>query len=249
MNVYVWRKLGDGKSLISPNDFLTWAKQDIQGGDRRSIANALTNTKRAIHARIDEILYALRVQYANDWSKTPKTSEKLKVLKRLSIPITSIVEVITNRRNDLEHTYLLPSLEQVRADVETSELWLDKSNSYLLPSVVLIGLSVKSIGSGANATTKKNTFNATFAEPDKVKFYWDAKKEIVTLSKTGATSRKNYGDLSWKDLIDIQKGPYLSRNYHQVVPSISVATKLYKAYEKWVSGKRGPSFTTSTKFS
>jgi len=130
MNVYVWKRLCEGKSLISPDDFITWAKKDIKGGDRRSIANALTNTKRAIHARIDEILYALRVQYANDWPPSPKTSEKLKVLKRLSIPVTSIVEVLTKRRNDLEHSYFLPSLEQVRADVETADLWLEKSKSY-----------------------------------------------------------------------------------------------------------------------
>jgi len=249
MNVYVWKRLGEGKSFVSPNDFLTWAKQDIQGGDRRSIANALTNTKRAIHARIDEILYALRVQYANDWSKSPKTLEKLKVLKHLSIPITSIAEVITNRRNDLEHSYLLPSLEQVRADVETAELWIDKSNKYLRPSIVLIGLSVKSIGRSASAVTKKEIFKATFSEPGKLVFFWDAKRKVVTLSKTGATIQKDYSDYSWKNLISVQKKFYLSNDSHSIVPSISIATRLYKAYEKWVSGKRGPSFTASMKFS
>ncbi len=249
MNVYVWRRLNDGKLLISPNEFLKWAKQDIKGGSKRSIANAITNTKRAIHARMDEILYALRIQYASDWPNSPKTPEKLKAIKHLKMPITSIVKVLTRRRNDLEHRYLLPGLDQVKADVETADLWLNKSKSYLRPSVVLIGLSVNSIGCSSSATTKKHTFKATFDEPDKVDFYWDAKKEIVTLSKTGAISRKNYGDLSWKDLIGIQKGPYLSSDNHQVVPSISVATKLYKAYEKWISGKRGPSFKASIKFS
>jgi hypothetical protein len=235
--------------LIKPDDFIEWAKKDIKGGNRRSIANALTNTKRAIHARIDEILYALRVQYANDWPRSPRTSEKLKVLKRLSIPVTSIVEVLTNRRNELEHSYLLPSLKQVKADVETTELWIEKSKSYLRPSVVLTGLSVNSIGCSASATTKTSTFKATFAEPNKVEFYWDAKKEIVTLLQNGEKDRKNYSDFNWKDLVSIQKKLYLSDDNHQVVPSISVATKLYKAYENWVLGKRGPSFKVSTKFS
>jgi len=249
VNVYVWRKLGGSKSLISPNDFLTWAKQDIRGGNPKNIANALSNTKRATHARIDEIIYALRIQYANDWPNSPKTSDKLKAIKKLNILGTSNVALLTNRRNDLEHSYLLPSLEQVRANVETAEMWLDESKSYLKPSVVLIGLPVTNIGSSSSAKTNKSTFNAEFDKPDKVEFYWDAKREIVTLSKSGATSRKNYHDYSWKDMIRIQKKLYLSNDSRMVVPSIPIATKLYKAYEGWVLGNRGSSFTASKKFS
>lgn len=248
VNVYVWRKLGGSKSLISPDEFLKWAKQDIKGGDRRSIANALSNTKRAIHARIDEILYALRIQYANDWPNSPKTSDKLEAIKKLKIIGTSNVALLTNRRNDLEHRYLLPPLGQVRADVETTQIWLAESKSYLRPSVVLIGLPVTNIGSSSSAKTKKSTFNAKFAEPDKIEFYWDAKREIVTLSESGATSQK-YHCYSWKDLIRNQKQPYLSNDNNIVVPSISIATRLYKAYEKWVSSERGPSFTATMKFS
>jgi len=249
VNVYVWRKLGGSKLLISPNDFLNWAKEDIKGGGQKNIANALSNTKRAIHARIDEILYALRIQYANDWPSNPQTSDKLKAIKKLKIPGTSNIALVTKRRNDLEHSYLLPSLDQVRADVETTGMWLGKSESYLRPSVILEGLPVKSIGSTHISKTNKETFSATFGEPEKVVFYWDAKKEIVTLSKSGTTSRKRYNDYTWKDLIRIQKKLYLSNNNNMVAPSIPIATRLYKAYEKWVSGKRGPSFTATKKLS
>jgi hypothetical protein len=248
INVYVWRKLGVNKSLISPNKFLNWAKQDIEGGNPKDVANALSNTKRAIHARIDEILYALRIQYANDWPKSPLTADKLKAIKELKIPGTSSIDLITKRRNDLEHSYLLPSLKQMRADVETADMWLERSKSYLRPSVVLIGLPVKSIGCFSSGKTKKSTFSAKFAKPDKVEFYWDAKREIVTLSNSGATSRKNFCDYSWKDLIRIQKKSYLSNDSKQIAPSISIATRLYKAYEGWVLGKRGSSFKASKKF-
>lgn len=249
VNVYVWRKFGGSKSLISPTDFLTWANEDIRGGNPKNIANALSNSKRAIHARIDEILYALRIQYAKDWPPNPQASHKLKAIKQLNIPGTSNVALLTKRRNDLEHSYLLPSLEQVRADVEIADMWLAESKSYLKPAVVLIGLSVESIGFSSSAITKKSTFSAKFAEPDKVEFYWDAKRKIVTVSKNGDISQKNYHDCSWKDMIRNQKKLYLSNDGSIVVPSISIATRLYKAYEKWVSGKRGPSFTASKKFS
>jgi hypothetical protein len=246
-NVYVWRNPSCSKSMIGPTDFLRWAKEDIRGGNPKNIANALSNTKRAIHARIDEILYALRIEYANDWPSNPQTSDKLKAIKQLKIPGTSNVELLTKRRNDLEHKYLLPSLDQVRADVETADMWLERSESYFRPSVVLMGLPVTSIGC-SYTSAKKSIFKTNFAKPEKVEFYWDAKREIVTLSASGTISRKNYCDHIWKELIRIQKKLYLSDNNHVVVPSISIATRLYKAYEGWVLGNRGSSFAASKKF-
>lgn len=249
VNVYIWRKLDGGKSLISPDEFLKWAKQDIKGGGRRSIANALTNAKRAIHARIDEINTALRVSFASDWPKTATIDMKLKVLKQIKVPVTSIAKVLTVRRNDLEHSYLLPSLNQVRADVETAELWLDKSKVFLKPSVVLMGLSVNSIGTSANNNTKREKFSVTFADPKQVTFFWDAKRAIVTLSRSGSSSQKKYADFNWKGMVDIQKNAYLSSDSQFSVPSIQVATRLFKAYEGWVLGNRGPLFTSTKKFS
>ena len=246
MDVFIWIKTTKGK--IKPDEFLSWAKKDIGGGDRRSIANALTNAKRAIHARIDEIITALRVSHAGDWSNTATTDDKLKLLKHIKIPVTSIAKVITARRNDLEHSYLLPSLDQVRADVETVELWLDKSKAYLKPSVLLIGLSVTSIGTSDNADTRKQKFSVTFAHPKKTTFFWDSKRIMVNLSKSGSSNLKKYSDLSWKEMVDIQKNAYLSNDSKYTVPPGYVATKLFRAYEKWLLGKRSNEFSASSKF-
>lgn len=248
MDVYIWIKAADGKSCVSPDEFLSWAKQDIRGGSRRSIANAITNAKRAIHARIDEILSAIRVQYASDWPKNATTDVKLKVLKQLKAPVTSIAKVLTIRRNDLEHSYLLPSLDQVKADVETAELWLDKSKDYFRPSVVVMGLSVKSIGITASSNRKTDKFSVTFADPRKITFFWDAKKTIATLDSSGATNYVNYGEHNWKDFVALQKNAYLSSDNKYLVPSIPIATRLFRAYEKWLLGKRGNSFSASSKF-
>ena len=56
---------------INVAQFLAWAKQDIKGGSRRDAINALSNVKRALHARIDEVLWALRVQHSADWPDRP----------------------------------------------------------------------------------------------------------------------------------------------------------------------------------
>ena len=246
MDVFIWIKATEGK--IKPDEFLSWAKKDIGGGGRRSIANALTNAKRAIHSRIDEIITTLRVSYASDWPKNATTDVKLKLLKQIKMPVTSIAKVLTARRNDLEHSYLLPSQDQVRADVETVELWLDKSKAYLKPSVLLIGLSVDSIGNSANVDTKKQKFSVTFSNPKQITFFWDSKRVIVTLSKSGSSSQRGYSDLSWKEMVDIQKNAYLSSDSKYIVPSGYVATKLFRAYEKWLLGKRSNKFSASSIF-
>jgi hypothetical protein len=247
MNVYVWLKADTGKSLIAPSEFLTWAKKDIQGGDRRAIANALTNTKRALHARIDEILYAVRVRYANDWNRRPDTSLKLEVLKHLKIPFHTIVKVLTGRRNDLEHRYLLPTLDQVRVDVETAELWLDNSKSYLHPSIVLAGLSVKSFGVSSSARSKKNTVSITFDSLKDVKFFCDTKRVVINITSNGNSRESAYKTFKWKDLIKLQY-PYLSENGWRTVPSMSIANKIYRAYEQWLGGDRPPSFKVSSRW-
>jgi hypothetical protein len=76
-NIYMWVQKSSGKARILPSEFLDWVKLNVKAGGRRGIANALTNTKRALHARMDEILYSVRIRYANDWSQRPDTELKL----------------------------------------------------------------------------------------------------------------------------------------------------------------------------
>ncbi len=240
MSIYVRKKAKSDKSHVSPEEFIKWARQDINVGDKRSGANALTNAKRALHARIDEILYSVRVRYANDWPKWPKrpgTSLKLEVLKRLNIRITAIVGVLTERRNDLEHSYLLPTLDQVRADVETAEMWLEKSKSYLHSPVVLAGLSIKSCAPPVYIKTRKKTLSITFDPTEKFFFFCDAESNLIILKSDGNQSEIGYDKLGWKSLIRYQQ-PYLSEENPLIVSKMSIATKIYREYEKWVRGMR-----------
>jgi len=235
MNIYVWVKEKTGKSNIIPDELITWAKQDINGGDRRGIANALTNAKRALHSRIDEILYTVRVRYAKGWPPRPDTEIKLKVLKCLGIQTTEIAGVLTDRRNDLEHDYILPPQKQVKADVQIAGLWLKDSKSYLRPSIVLAGLPVISFGLSVTERIKKGTVHISFSLPEKeVLFFCDAQKKLITLKSDGTFNETEYKKFNWKELTRYQK-PYFYENNPKIVPSIHIANKIYKNYEQWVA--------------
>jgi len=108
---YPHLRTGTNKSsIIGPSDFLSWAKSDLKGGDKRSIGNALSNIKKAIHSRIDEIIGLTHVAYAKDWKYLISTEDKLAILKTIGIGYRSIVSIITKIRNDYEHKYILPTI-------------------------------------------------------------------------------------------------------------------------------------------
>ncbi len=240
MSFYITMKAKSDKSQVTPEEFLTWAQQDIKGGDRRAIANALTNTKRALHARIDEIIYSVRVRHANDWSDRPNTDSKLKVLKYLNIQTTDIANVLTSRRNDLEHYYKLPTLKQVRADVQTGSLWLDNLKSYLTTSIVIAGLPIKTCVPSPHVRTKKKKLSITFGSTKKIWFFCDAKHKLIFLMSDGTQSEKSYDKCKWKELIKYQQ-PSFPDSISLVVSSMSIASKIYREYKQLVNrNKRGP---------
>lgn len=242
MSIYAWAKPISSRSVITPDEFITWAEQDIKGGGKRERANALTNAKRALHARIDEILYSVRVRYANDWPKWPQivdTSRKVNVLRRLKMSTTTIAKVLTDRRNNLEHAYIIPSTKQVQADVETARLWLDNSKSYLHPSIMLAGLPIKSCVPSVYPRTRKKMLSIKFGPTEKILFFCDAESKLIILKSDGTRNETSYDKLKWKDLIKYQQ-PYLSDSNPLIVSSMSIASKIYREYEQLVSrNKRG----------
>lgn len=227
------------KSRVTPDEFLTWAQQEIKkDGGRRAIANALTNTKRALHARIDEILDSVRVRYANDWKKTLNTDFKLNVLRCLNIQTTYIADVLTSRRNDLEHYYKLPPLKQVRADVQTGSLLLDNLKPYSTTSIVIAGLPIKSCVPSPYVRTKKK-LSMKVGSTKRIWFFCDAKQKLIILKSDGTQSETNYNKYKWKELLNYQK-PYLPDSNSRVVSSMSIASKIYREYKQLVNrNKRG----------
>jgi len=104
----------------------------------------------------------VRIRYSSDWNSKPSTELKLEVLKKLNISITTIVKILTDRRNDLEHNYLLPSHDEARLAVESAELWLEKSVQYL---PLMIGIGGLPIDRFSVSPSEQIRISMTFAEP------------------------------------------------------------------------------------
>jgi len=229
---------------IDADQFLAWSRQDIKGGSRRDAINALSNVKRALHAKIDEVLWALRVQYSSDWPDRPRVEDKFKVLKRVGIDTTAVVTVVTKRRNNVEHKYIAPNLDDVRSDVESSEMWLNESGKYPSNRIVIAGLPCKRFSISSSAKTQRETVEVEFKSPTGVVlFFWDAEQKLVKIKADGSTSQHAFDSFKWRSLVDQQK-KFLSDTS---LVSRSVVRQIFRSYEGWVNKGTPSSVKRSTR--
>ena len=242
INVAVARSISSN-SCITPEQFMEWAKRDLDGGDKRAAVNALSNVKRAVHAKVDEVLWALRVGYSRDWPDQPGIDDKLKALRRIKVPTSAIVKVLTERRNWLEHRYTPPRLDDVRSDVEAADLWLERSASYPRSRIVIGNLPTTFFGTIHSSKRQKEGVRIEFTTPVRVTFFWDARRQVVEIQPDGSVVETPFANLGWKELIDAQRSFVLSGGH--VVPG-RLATRIFRAYEKWVREGKARAIKLST---
>ncbi|MHB0955677.1 MAG: hypothetical protein ACYC0X_04785 [Pirellulaceae bacterium] len=166
---------------VAPKEFLSWAENDLKSYDKRARRNALSNIKKALHARLDEIISWTHIRFSSDWDPPyVTTDQKLNVIRQLGIKHEAIVALITAIRNDYEHGYIVPPLNVVKAYLGTCELWLEKTyDIYDFHSVAFANLPMTGITSGARKGNGSVVSKAEFYEPTKVTFFLHFLKKTI----------------------------------------------------------------------
>jgi hypothetical protein len=109
-------------------DYIRFAQQDIEGADKRSTVNALSNAKRAMECQLDSLMLAFGLEsVARKWN----VPEKLGVLRRLGVIAPRILEKINQHRNRLEHEYFCPAHEVVNDFVDVVHLFIDATKVHI----------------------------------------------------------------------------------------------------------------------
>ncbi len=117
---------------LTPWDFLSFCREDLEDESERGRLNAVSNAKRTIACRVDEILTLSALQ-------TFATKErwglpfKLEVIKKLGCPAPAVLrEDITKLRNLLEHEYRsIPDREEIRRLGDITELFLKATDDFV----------------------------------------------------------------------------------------------------------------------
>ena len=190
---------------ISAEEFLTFAKSDFKENDEKGLINALSNAKRAISNRMDEMIKLSclqKISSKNRWNIPTKMGK----LSAIGIFVPGLLQrKITSMRNLLEHEYIKPKDSQEVEDViDIAELFLKSTEKYIdLGLLATIHLPVYGYV----------IFNIM---SDKLEIYTTKQEEIIDLSqieenclidlakeltnfKTHEKSYIHYGDMNWDD--------------------------------------------------
>ena len=190
---------------ISANDFLIFAKSDFKDNDEKGLVNALTNAKRAISNRMDEMIKLSCLQKISSkerWSVPTKMDK----LSAIGIFVPRLLQrKITSIRNLLEHEYIRPkSSQEVEDVIEIAELFLLSTEKYiefgLLGAIDLLGYNyaVFNVMSGQiEIYTEKHEEIINLSHVEENDLMNLAK--ILTNFKTIETSYSHHGDMSWDD--------------------------------------------------
>ena len=106
---------------VTANEYLEYAKEDLDSDTSRGIINAMSNAKRALHLAIDSTLNAYGLL---ERSRRASFPQKLKLLDAAGLFSLSILNTLNIERNAMEHEYRSPTRVRVGEVVDVTRLLL-----------------------------------------------------------------------------------------------------------------------------
>ncbi len=167
---------------LTPWEFLSFARQDLEESSERGRINALSNAKRAIECRVDEVItlshlkgIASRLKWGLPY--------KLLVLKSLGMPAPEVLKgYISSKRNLLEHEYLrLNNPEETKYLADITELFLSATDKYVEEGYISsVEITLRNEGQWEveNTSTKKR-----IVYEDVYQLSFDLDSETLTMTK------------------------------------------------------------------
>ncbi len=143
--IHIGKTVLDFEFEITPADFLRFAHQDFNSGDKKGLVNGLTNAKRAIDCQIDKFFACIGYEPNTELPQNAKEyikrriipnsradfSQKLRLLYALDVAPLGLISKIRGLRNLLEHEYKLPSENEVTEGLEIATLFIGAVNNVL----------------------------------------------------------------------------------------------------------------------
>ena len=190
---------------ITAKDFLIFAKSDFKGNGEKGLINALSNSKRAISNRMDELI---KLSCLHNISSKERWNipTKMDKLSAIGIFVPRLLQrKITSIRNLLEHEYIRPkSSQEVEDVIEIAELFLVSTENYLyfglLAAIDLLGYNYiifNIISEQIEICTENQEEIINLSNVDESDLINLAK--TLTNCKTNDISHAHLGDMSWDD--------------------------------------------------
>jgi len=124
---------------IDAQEFLSFAQQDLEEDSGKGIVNALSNAKRAIECRIDEILALMNFKCFAQKLDVNLPQKLLVLRQQFDVPAPNVLKnLITSKRNLLEHEYYRPERKEVQDIVEVAQLYLTVTDKWVKQGYITV---------------------------------------------------------------------------------------------------------------
>ena len=124
---------GDYKKIkyfdVMPEEYLQFAKLDIDSKDKKSKINAISNVKRAIDCQVD-VLLKICGYYKKSKKENWNFPRKNDFLKELGIISPNILKKVNVIRNKIEHEFKEPDQEEIGDAIDLAELFLSATDKF-----------------------------------------------------------------------------------------------------------------------
>nr|WP_299244986.1 hypothetical protein [uncultured Halomonas sp.] len=130
---YSWMWVAE-KYDKSASDFLQYAIEDLEDGcTSRNLINAISNTKKALHIRMNELSEGFGIGKSNACFP-----EVFVCLKNCGFVAPKVLDRINKLRNKVEHQYITPALEDVEIYIDVVQLFIASTRKWMENCVVNI---------------------------------------------------------------------------------------------------------------
>jgi hypothetical protein len=109
-------------------DYLNYARQDLaEGINPRNLINALSNAKRALHLRMEDVCLGFGAVSLKKLRNFHALSD---YLKKCGLPSLAVLEKLNKARNETEHDFAIPEQEMVEIYIDVAHLFLSATDRW-----------------------------------------------------------------------------------------------------------------------
>ena len=123
---YSWGWIAQ-KYEVTADKYLEYSISDLKDGhSSRHLINAISNAKKALHIRMEEI--AIGFGYQDGSNKFPRMCN---YVRQCGFVAPRVLDRINAHRNKVEHDYVVPSLEDVEVYIDIVTLFLASTRKWM----------------------------------------------------------------------------------------------------------------------
>lgn len=128
---YTWSAISQHPSQLSASQYLEYSENDLlDGRTTRHIINALSNAKKSLHIRLEEICLGFGIGIGS--IKKKRFPQLIDYVRECGIVAPRILDRLNTLRNAVEHDYIIPSEADVETFVDVVTLFLAATERWMV---------------------------------------------------------------------------------------------------------------------